>query len=165
MMAEFGDELSYEALNKMEVLHNIITEVLRLHPPLIMLLRYARNAFSVTTKDGQQYVIPKGNVVAVSPWFFHRLPHIWSEPDAFDPDRWNRGEDKGLQFSFIGFGGGRHSCMGYNFAYLQIKAIWATILRNYDLELVDPIPQPNFDAMVIGPRDGRIKYTARKLAA
>lgn len=59
IMREFGEELSYEALTKMEVLHAIITEALRMHPPLVMLLRYARQAMSVTTRDGKQYVIPK----------------------------------------------------------------------------------------------------------
>lgn len=59
IMREFGEELSYEALSKMEVLHAIITEALRMQPPLVMLLRYARQAMSVTTRDGKQFVIPK----------------------------------------------------------------------------------------------------------
>ena len=48
IVAEFGEDLSVEALEKMDVLHACITEALRLHPPLIMLLRYARKAFEVT---------------------------------------------------------------------------------------------------------------------
>ena len=31
-----------------------------------------------------------------------------------------REEDKQKQFSYVGFGGGRHGCMGTNFAYLQV---------------------------------------------
>ena len=62
-------------------------------------------------------------MVATSPWFFHRLEHVWTDPLKFDPDRFapGREEDKRVQFGFIGFGGGRHSCMGYNFAYLQVR--------------------------------------------
>jgi cytochrome P450 len=48
MQRRAGEELSVEVLDKMEVLHACITEALRLHPPLIMLLRYARKAFEVT---------------------------------------------------------------------------------------------------------------------
>lgn len=48
IVAEHGEELSVEVLDKMEVLHACITEALRLHPPLIMMLRYARKAFEVT---------------------------------------------------------------------------------------------------------------------
>lgn len=32
-----------------------------------------------------------------------------------------REEDKKKPFSYVGFGGGRHGCMGTNFAYLQVS--------------------------------------------
>ncbi len=59
-----------------------------------------------------------------SPAFAHRLPQVFPRPDAFEPDRFAppREEDKAAPFSFIGFGGGRHGCMGSNFAYLQARA-------------------------------------------
>ena len=40
----------------------------------------------------------------------------------YDPERFAapREEDKVKPFSFIGFGGGRHGCLGSNFAYLQV---------------------------------------------
>jgi sterol 14-demethylase len=45
-------------------------------------------------------------------------------------------EDKAAFASFIGFGGGRHGCMGETFAYMQIKTIWSVLLRNFEFELV-----------------------------
>lgn len=68
-------------------------------------------------------VLWQGNVVAASPAFAHLLPTVFSQPDAFQPDRYAppREEDKVKPFSYIGFGGGRHGCLGQNFAYLQIK--------------------------------------------
>lgn len=48
VVAEHGEALTVEVLDKMPVLHAAITEALRMHPPLIMMLRYARKAFSVT---------------------------------------------------------------------------------------------------------------------
>lgn len=45
----------------------------------------------------------------------------------------------------------------------QIKTIWSVLLRNFEWELVDPIPEPNWNAMVIGPLDGKVKYTPRTL--
>lgn len=61
--------------------------------------------------------------MAASPAFAHRLPAVFSQPDAFQPERFAppREEDKAKPFSYIGFGGGRHGCLGQNFAYLQIK--------------------------------------------
>lgn len=43
----------------MAVLQRIITEALRLFPPLVLLLRQCKRAFAVTTSDGKKFVIPK----------------------------------------------------------------------------------------------------------
>ena len=41
------------------MLQNNITEALRLFPPLIMLMRQVKRAFTVTTRTGHTYTIPK----------------------------------------------------------------------------------------------------------
>lgn len=55
---------------------------------------------------------PQGHIVAASPTFSHRLPNVFSNADAYEPDRFAppREEDKPLH-AYIGFGGGRHACM------------------------------------------------------
>ena len=62
-------------------------------------------------------------------------------------------EQEQVQYAFIGFGGGRHRCMGENFAFLQVKAIWSYLLRNFDMELVDPFPEPG-EGPVAAPAAG-----------
>lgn len=59
-----------------------------------------------------------------SPAFSHRLPSVFKDPDQYQPERFQppREEEKTQPYSYIGFGGGRHACLGQNFAYLQIKA-------------------------------------------
>ena len=163
--AKHGDGLSYEVMTQMDTLHLCIKEALRLHPPLIMLMRLAKEAFTVTDKDGKQYTIPKGDILATSPTYSHRLEHVWKQPTVYDPARHLEGSGQGqLPFSFIGFGGGRHGCMGETFAYLQIKTIWSYLLRNFDFELVDAFPEPDYDSMVVGPKPPcRVRYTRRKL--
>ncbi|KAF5835426.1 sterol 14 desaturase [Dunaliella salina] len=166
IMSKHGQDLDMEVLGSMEVLHRNITEALRMNPPLVLLLRYAKQPFTATTSTGKQYLIPKGDVVAASPNFSHLLPQVFSEPDRYDPERFAppREEDKVKPFSFIGFGGGRHGCLGSNFAYLQIKTIWSVLLRNFDFELLDPVPEPDYNSMVIGPKKCRVKYMRKKLA-
>ena len=65
----------------------------------------------------------QGTIVMTSPAFAQRLPDVYADPLEYQPDRYlpPREEDKATPFSFIGFGGGRHACLGQNFAYLQIK--------------------------------------------
>jgi hypothetical protein len=65
----------------------------------------------------------QGDVVAVSPNFNHVLPQIFERPESYEPDRFMppRDEDKKKPFAYMGFGGGRHACIGQNFAYLQVR--------------------------------------------
>ncbi len=162
---EAGPDLNYEVLLKMDTLHICIKEALRLHPPLIMLMRLAHEPFSVTDKDGRTYTVPKGDIVATSPTFSHRLAHVWKKPDEYNPARHLEGSGEGvLPFSFVGFGGGRHGCMGETFAYMQIKTIWSYLLRNFEFELVSPFPEPDYDSMVVGPKaPSLVRYKRRAL--
>ncbi|EFN54386.1 hypothetical protein CHLNCDRAFT_56217 [Chlorella variabilis] len=167
VVREHGDKLDMDVLNGMDTLHLNIQEALRMNPPLIMVMRLAKESFPVTTSQGRTYVVPKGHIVAASPTFSHRLPHVFKQPDEYQPDRFlpPREEDKPLPFSYLGFGGGRHGCMGQNFAYLQIKTIWSVLLRNFEFELLDPVPEPNYTSMVIMPKACRVRYRRKKLVA
>lgn len=168
LMKKHGEKIDHDILSEMEVLFRCIKEALRLHPPLIMLLRQSHSDFSVTSHEGKEYDIPKGHIVATSPAFANRLPHIFKNPDSYDPDRFapGRDEDKAAgQFSYISFGGGRHGCLGEPFAYLQIKAIWSHLLRNFELELVSPFPEIDWNAMVVGVKGKvMVRYKRRKLS-
>ena len=153
-MKEHGNNLDFDILAKMDELHFAVKEALRMHPPLIMLLRMAQVPFDVETSDGKKYTIPKGHIVATSPAFAHRLENVYSDPDVYNPGRFREPnpEDKAAFASFIGFGGGRHGCMGETFAYMQIKTIWSVLLRNFDFELVGNLPEPDYEGMVVGPK-------------
>lgn len=168
LMRKHGNKVDHDILSEMDVLYRCIKEALRLHPPLIMLLRSSHSDFSVTTRDGKEYDIPKGHIVATSPAFANRLPHIYKEPDRYNPDRFapGREEDKAAgAFSYISFGGGRHGCIGEPFAYLQIKAIWSHLLRNFELELVSPFPETDWNAMVVGVKGKvMVRYKRRELS-
>lgn len=168
LMRKHGNKVDHDILSEMEVLHRCIKEALRLHPPLIMLLRSSHSDFSVKTKEGKEYDIPKGHIVATSPAFANRLPHIYNDPDSYDPDRFaiGRDEDKVAgAFSYISFGGGRHGCLGEPFAYLQIKAIWSHLLRNFELELISPFPEIDWNAMVVGVKGKvMVRYKRKELS-
>ncbi|KAJ4915422.1 Sterol 14-demethylase [Raphanus sativus] len=168
LMEKHGDKIDHDILSEMDVLYRCIKEALRLHPPLIMLMRASHSDFSVTARDGKTFDIPKGHIVATSPAFANRLPHIFKNPDSYDPDRFSPGreEDKAAgAFSYISFGGGRHGCLGEPFAYLQIKAIWSHLLRNFELELVSPFPEIDWNAMVVGVKGSvMVRYKRRQLS-
>ncbi len=89
------------------------------------------------TSHYKDYFIPKGSLdPRLAHRVAHRMPEVFAEPERFDPDRFAppREEDK-RDFAYIAFGGGRHKCLGNAFAILQIKAILAMLLGQYEFEL------------------------------
>jgi len=156
----YGDELSYASLGAMNVLHRAMKETLRMYPPLIFLLRSV-----VTPRPVGGFVIPAGDVAMVSTQVSGRLPELFEAPNTWDPDRFapGREEDRRAPFSYLGFGGGRHGCMGEGFAYLQVKTIWAVLLRTFELRAVGPLAQPDFGAMVVGPKGATTIHYRRRV--
>src|SRR5690606_12078860 len=91
-------------------------------------------------------------------------PNVFRDPDLFDPDRYlpDRAEDK-QDFAYIAFGGGRHKCLGNAFAILQIKAILALLLGQFEFGLRGDAIAADFHGLVIGPKEPcRIRYRRRK---
>jgi sterol 14-demethylase len=141
--------VSFEAIKNMPKLENVIKEVLRLHPPLIVLIRKVMQDIQV--KD---YLIKAGKFVIAAPSVTHRIPELFPDPEKFDPDRYmpERNEDKSL-YGWQAFGGGRHRCSGNAFAMFQIKGIISVLLKRYQFELVNPAAsyQDDYQQMVVEP--------------
>ena len=160
-------KLDFDDINNMNFLHNAMKEALRLCPTFIMVLRRAERDVTISVQ-GQKYTIPKGDFVCVSPTVSMRLKTAFANPDEFDPDRFAepREEHKKTPYSYLGFGGGLHSCMGQNFAFVQVKTILSIIFREYDIEQVaDKLPDIGYDDMVVGPKgDCRIRYRKRVIS-
>jgi sterol 14-demethylase len=155
--------LEYEDLQEMEFLHNCMREALRMCPTFIMILRRAEKDIPITVQ-GRKHVIPKGDFVTVSPTVSMRLKETFSAPDTFDPDRFAAPrEEHKKPYSYLGFGGGLHSCMGQNFAFVQVKTILSILFREYEIERVAPeMPAIGYDDMVVGPKgDCTIRYKKR----
>jgi len=130
-----GLEVSYHALREMPKLEAAIKEALRLHPPLILLLRVAKVPLDV---GGLR--IPEGALVAASPSVSNRDPQAFADADTFDPARYlgGREDDAANPWSWIPFGAGRHRCVGAAFAMMQLKAIFSVLLSRYEFELTQP---------------------------
>ena len=126
-----GRDISYQALREIPHLERAILEALRLHPPLIILMRKVMHDFHY-----KGWTVPAGRLVGVSPAVSNRMPECFPDPGRFDPSRYEKGreEDKQL-FAWIPFGAGRHRCVGSAFAMMQLKAIFSDLLRSYEFEL------------------------------
>jgi len=74
---------TYEALMQMEYLEMVLNESQRLYPVGNRLERVAK-----ATVEINGVKIPKGTTVMVPLYTLHRDPSLWSEPEAFRPERY-----------------------------------------------------------------------------
>lgn len=130
-----GSDVSYQALREIPHLEAAIKEALRLHPPLILVLRKATRDL-----DLAGHHIPEGALVGASLSVSNRLPESFDEPDSFVPDRYihPREDDVANPWTWIPFGAGRHRCVGAAFALMQLKAIFCVLLQDWEIEAAQP---------------------------
>jgi sterol 14-demethylase len=130
-----GSEISFRALRQIPKLESAIKEALRLHPPLILLLRVAQGEFDVNG-----FRIAPNELVGATPAISNRIAEDFPEPDAFRPERYEepRQEDIVNRWTWIPFGAGRHRCVGANFALVQLKAIFSVLLRDFEFSMAQP---------------------------
>ncbi|MGB7337564.1 MAG: cytochrome P450 [Phototrophicaceae bacterium] len=129
-----GDSvLSYDAIQKMPYLEQVVKESMRLYPATGIVNRRTNQA--VTIGD---YQIPKNAQVFVAPWTLHRRSDIFPNPEMFDPDRFSLEREKDIpKNAYIPFSTGPRVCLGNAFAMLQIRTTLAVIIQNFDFVLAD----------------------------
>lgn len=161
--ALMGDrsELTLEDLRAMPKLEATVKEVLRMYPPIIVMMRKVVNDFTFGGYD-----IPHGSMIFASPAVSHYIPEIFPNPTAFDPTRFlaPTNADKNNPMAWIPFGAGRHRCMGIVFAQLQLRALWSHLLRHFDFERIEgEIYEPDYSRLLVGPRHPcRLRYRRRR---
>ena len=131
-----GSEVSYQALREMPRLESAIKEALRLHPPLILLLRVANVDMDVGGRH-----IAAGKMVGASPSVSNRIGEAFDDPDEFRPSRYleDPAADVANPWNWIPFGAGRHRCVGAQFAMMQLKAIFSVLLKDWTIEAAQPL--------------------------
>ena len=64
------------------------------------------------------------------------------------------------------FGAGVHKCSGYSLAMIEIPVVLALVLREYEMELLDPLPPMDYQQAfgLIGAVDQptRVRYKRRQ---
>ncbi|MDX1505234.1 MAG: cytochrome P450 [Spongiibacter sp.] len=149
------DYLEYEDLESMPLAEAAVKEALRLHPSVMMMQRRTINDCELGG-----YHIPANTILFLAPQHNHRMEEYWDEPNRFDIDRWlePRLEHKRHSFSFVGFGGGAHKCIGMHFALMQVKNFLHQFLTRYEFQLAEgfsdkmqtlPLPKPADDLPIV----------------
>uniref|UniRef100_A0A182SDZ0 Cytochrome P450 n=1 Tax=Anopheles maculatus TaxID=74869 RepID=A0A182SDZ0_9DIPT len=151
-----------EGIRELRHLEACIKESLRLYPSVPLMARKIGEDVRVG-----KYNLPAGTEIMILPYATHRLEHIYPDPERFDPERFGDGAPHQNPYAFIPFSAGPRNCIGYKFAYIEMKTVISRVLQNFHLS---PAPgkeevQPIF-RMTLRARGGLwVKMTPRKTAA
>jgi cytochrome P450 len=121
-----------EQLESLPYTRMVLSETLRLYPPVYAIAREAREPFSV-----DRFSIPAGTLVLMSPYLIQRDARWYAEPDRFDPGRWDPTTGtRPPRFSYFPFGGGPRGCIGQAYALQEAALVIATIAQRWCMRLV-----------------------------
>uniref|UniRef100_A0A671PW08 24-hydroxycholesterol 7-alpha-hydroxylase-like n=1 Tax=Sinocyclocheilus anshuiensis TaxID=1608454 RepID=A0A671PW08_9TELE len=93
----------------------------------------------------QNYVIPPGDLLMLSPYWAHRNPKYFPDPEDFKPERWEKADlEKNVHLEgFVAFGGGKNQCPGRWYAVMELHMFVALILYKFEFTPLDPVPKPS----------------------
>ncbi|ONK61752.1 uncharacterized protein A4U43_C08F33210 [Asparagus officinalis] len=141
-----------EKLKKMNLLTQVIQETLRLYPASAIIARqiYADMKFG-------DLLIPKETSLWIPILNFHHDPNLWG-PDVneFKPERFAKGVSSACKHPhlYMPFGFGPRTCLGQNFAMVELKIVLALILMRFK---VSPSRKHRHSVelrLLLGPKNG-----------
>ena len=125
-----------EDLPKLPYSRQVIDESMRLYPAGWLMTRKA-------LRDDRlgEYFVPAGTEIYVSPYFIHRHPRIWKDPDRFNPDRFgaDRSGDR-HRLAMIPFSAGPRNCVGALFARVEMQIHILMVAKHMRLRYVPSRP-------------------------
>lgn len=148
-LTTIGNNFDINTLNKLPYLNAIISETLRLSPPvMIAFQRIVKSPIQI-----QGYQILPGTLIAPAIYLTHHRPDIYPNPKQFKPERFL--EQEFSPYEYLPFGGGNRRCIGMALALFEMKIILAKILSSWQLTLVDEqIEAPVRQGLLIAPARG-----------
>ncbi|KAJ6834912.1 putative cytochrome P450 94B3-like [Iris pallida] len=131
-----GSMFTLEELREMSYLHAALSEAMRLYPPVALETRDC--AEGDVLPDGTE--VGKGVIVMHSPYAMGRMESIWGEDcGEFRPERWLDADgvfQPRSPYEYPVFHGGPRMCLGKDMAYIQMKAVVASVMERFVVDVV-----------------------------
>ena len=121
------DSIGATHVDRLVFTRQVLSETLRLYPPAFLITRVSRKTTElagVSVKAGSRINIPV--------YALHRHRSYWTNPDAFDPDRFAPLAEPPDRYVYLPFGGGPRICLGAAFAMMEAVTVLASFVRAVD---------------------------------
>lgn len=125
-----GQTPTPDTLTRMPWLQASLKEALRLYPPAAVLFT-RRTCKNVTIGP---WHLPKGHLIAFTPYVIGRDARWFEAPEAFRPERFLPEAPDTPRGAWIPFGTGPRVCIGQHFAMLEMGIIAAMMLQRFTLK-------------------------------
>ncbi len=141
---------TFEEIDDLPFLRAVFEESMRLYPPGWGELR---ETIADDIIDG--YPIPARSMIILCQWVTHRHPDFWPDPARFDPARFLPAAGKVRhRFAYFPFGGGPRICIGMQLAMIEAALVIATVLQEFQIELLPgQVIEPDA-TFTLRPRNG-----------
>ncbi|KAK5047347.1 hypothetical protein LTR84_006870 [Exophiala bonariae] len=163
-----SDLITYAEAQQLRYFQAALTETMRLRPAVGVNISREAPRDGVTIQ-GRQF--SEHTRFAVNAWAVHRDYEVFGEDAGpFRPERWLEGDHErirlmrkhlyqvcystitehfpsNLAYLFLQFGAGSHVCLGRNLALLEMNRLLPQLLREFEMELVDPTRELKAEAV------------------
>jgi cytochrome P450 len=143
-------------------LDQVLHECLRYYPPVPM---FFRNVIKTKSTQLGKYTLPPDTVVYLSAQGVHHSTRYWTDPERFDPERWNNGPvslDAYEADTFLPFGRGKRICIGATMAMLCMKIMLKSIVTRTQMKMDPGIKlEQFFHCGVAEPKNVVASFVAR----
>lgn len=139
---------SSHASAQLTTLKGAIAEARRLYPPVYAISRCAVRACTIAG-----FRIEEGTTVYINIHGIHRDARFFPEPESFRPERWaGRDPDLRSYSEFLPFGAGGRSCIGADFAWMEMMVVLSTLLRAFSFRCASDEDPGVAPTMTLRPR-------------
>ncbi|EDX15486.1 GD15377 [Drosophila simulans] len=124
-----NQKLTYDSVQEMPYLDQVVAETLRKYPILPHLLRRSTKQYQIPDSN---LILEPGSKIIIPVHSIHHDPELYPDPEKFDPSRFEPEEIKARHpFAYLPFGEGPRNCIGERFGKLQVKVGLVYLLRDF----------------------------------
>lgn len=144
-----GDQPDPMAIARLPYLNAVCAETLRIYP--VAFIAAPRVPLEPVHIAG--YDFEPGTFLVPCIYLTHHRADLYPDSKEFQPERFI--ERQFSPYEFLPFGGSNRRCIGAAFALFEMKLALATILRQYELALIEPTPAtPIRRGVTMAPKGG-----------
>lgn len=122
-----GRPPAVEDLESLPYLDRVVSETLRMYPPVYAIARRAREDVVIGDWD-----VPRGSEVILWVYWTQRDARFFPRPESFEPERFAAPVPKR---AYLPFGAGPRACIGRSFATMEARLLLATLAQRYRVAL------------------------------